>query len=214
MLYKYIPNFDYLFNDKAFIKGFIWQVAKTCNELKIETNNQFDFIFEKENRMKNNTYLLLDYNIISIAFINFMNEYKHNNIFYKKIIKSYLLNKYDNDINLLTSLAKLKIVYFHLNMDFYTEYQLYRYTKNDLFILEFKGIAINLKEIRNILENDTEVFNDFTILIKNNYYNFKNYKFNRFDTKHKLRRYKKYNFFNIEKIKTYKNTFKDKDNEK
>jgi hypothetical protein len=214
MLYKYIPNFDYLFNDKAFIKGFIWQVAKTCNELKIETNNQFDFIFEKENRMKNNTYLLLDYNIISIAFINFMNEYKHNNIFYKKIIKSYLLNKYDNDINLLTSLAKLKIVYFHLNMDFYTEYQLYRYTKNDLFILEFKGIAINLKEIRNILENDTEVFNDFTILIKNNYYNFKNYKFNRFDTKHKLRRYKKYNFFNIEKSKTYKNTFKDKDNEK
>ena len=90
---NYIPNFDHLFDDEIFLKSFLKYVIKTCNNLKYESKNEFDFIFKKENKRKTNIYVIIDYNILSISFISFLiSEYDDNN-FYKEIVKLFLERK-------------------------------------------------------------------------------------------------------------------------
>lgn len=194
----YIPNFDYFVNDKAFLRGFIQEIIKICVTLENETNNKFHFLFEQNNKKGTNSYLLIDYNIISIAFINY---YKNNNL-YKKLIQLFLKHKNDCDINLLVCLAKIQIIYFSLNSKFYSYYEYYRYTRNDLYIIKFKGIAINYQKIKDLLHNDTILF-DLTKVIKNNYNNFIYYK------RSTRKKYINYNFFLVEESKVYKDFLKE-----
>ena len=77
---KFILNFDYFFKEKDFKINFISELIVTCNNLHEESNKEFDFIFAKKNKTNSNTYLLIDYNIISISFINYLR--KHANSFH------------------------------------------------------------------------------------------------------------------------------------
>lgn len=200
---KYIPNFDYLFSNKAFTKGFIWQVAKTCNELKTETNNQFDFIFAKKNIKKTNTYHLVDIDILCIAFISYLKINK--NEFHNEIIDLFIKDKDYFQINLIISLGRLNLLYYNFNN--FTYYSMYRYTKTDLYILDFTGIAIKLEHIINVVDDEivTEVLKK---MIKSKYSNFFNYL-----TYKKKHKYKQFNYFNVKKSKKYKEIFKESKNE-
>jgi len=197
---NYIPNFDHLFDDEIFLKSFLKYVIKTCNNLKYESKNEFDFIFKKENKRKTNIYVIIDYNILSISFISFLiSEYDDNN-FYKEIVKLFLERKDYYEKNLLISLAKRNIIYFNFRESFYKEYALYRYTKEELFILFFKGIAMKLNEIKNVL-NEEVLNSEFTKLIKSNYRKYYRNKKNKNNQK------KEKNYFYIEESKLFKNTF-------
>ena len=103
---KCVPNYDYLFENKIFTRGFLEQLIKTCVEIKKETENKFDFIFEKENKYKTNTYMIMDYNILSISFISYLISESEKNTFYKKIVELFIGNKNYYEKNLLISLAK------------------------------------------------------------------------------------------------------------
>lgn len=199
---RYIANFDYLFDDKYFKKAFINELIKTCKKLKNESKNEFDFIFEKENQKKTNTYLIIDYNIISISFISILtNEYDEDD-FYKNILNLFMDNRNYYEKNLLISLAKSNIIYFNFNKYFYKKYILYRYTQDKLFILDFKGIAMKSDEIKNIL-NDQNIIDEFSSLIKTNYCNFY------YNRSSKCNRKKEKVYFFIEESELYKNIFKE-----
>lgn len=200
---KYIPNFDYLFKDKAFIKGFIWQVAKTCNDLKIETNNQFDFIFAKKNKKKTNTYHIIDIDILNIAFINYLEL--NNDEFHNEIIDLFIKDKDYFQINLIISLGRINLLYYNLNN--FRNYSMYRYSKTDLYILDFTGVAIKLEQIINVVDDEilTEVLRK---IIKSKYSNFFNYLMFK-----KKKKNKTYNYFDVQKSKKYKEIFKESKND-
>lgn len=197
---NYIPNFDHLFDDEIFLKSFLIQLIKTCNNLKYESKNEFDFIFRKENKSKTNIYVIVDYNILSISFISLLiNEYDKND-FYKEIVKLFLDHKHYYEKNLLISLAKRNLIYFNFKEYFFIEYTLYRYTKEELFIISFNGIAMKRNEIKNVL-NDEFLNSELTKLIKSNYRKYYRNKNNKNNKK------KEKNYFYIEESKLFKNTF-------
>lgn len=198
-MYKHIPNFDYLFNDKAFIKGFIWQLVKTCNELKIETNNQFYFIFEKENQKKTNIYHLIDIDILNIAFIDYLKT--NNNDFNDEVIELYLKNKNYFEINLICSLAKINLLYYNFNN--FKNYSMCRYTKTDFYIVNFKGVAIKLDQIIDIVD-DKIISTALKKMVKSNYSYF---------YKKRKKNSKQHNYFNPQTSKKYKEIFWSINNE-
>lgn len=203
---KCVPNYDYLFENKIFTRGFLEQLIKTCVEIKKETENKFDFIFEKENKYKTNTYMIMDYNILSISFISYLISESEKNTFYKKIVELFIGNKNYYEKNLLISLAKKNITYFNFNKRFYKDYSLYRYTQDELFILNFRGIAMKIDEVTLLLNNEN-LINSFKKLIKKNYRNFFYNKNNKNNKK------KKRIYFHIDESKFYKNIFKESRND-
>lgn len=199
---KFTPNFDYFFRDKAFTIRFISELIRTCNNLHQESNREFDFIFLQKNKLGISTYLLIDYNIISISFVNFLKN--QINSFHNHIIQSFINNKIDYEINLFSSLGKKKLIYFNLHKKFSTKYSLYRYTNEDLYILNFDGLALDFEEIKKLLENNNEILIKFLSLVKSNYHNFKNVL-----NYPKGRKYKTFNNFEIKKSMIYKDIFGD-----
>ena len=117
---KFILNFDSFFNDKDFKIDFISELIVTCNNLHEESNKEFDFIFPKKNQTNSNTYLLIDYNIISISFVNYLK--KHANSFHNHFAQLFINDRRDYEIILFMSLAKHKIIYFSLHDKFSTNY--------------------------------------------------------------------------------------------
>ncbi len=200
---KFILNFDSFFKDKDFKINFISELIVTCNNLHEESIKEFDFIFPKKNQTNSNTYLLIDYNIISISFVNYLK--KHANSFHNHFAQLFINDRRDYEIILFMSLAKHKIIYFSLHDKFSTNYIYYRYTKEDLYIVNFDGLALDFEEIKKLLENNNEILIKFLSLVKSNYYNFKNLLNYPED-----RKYKTFNNFEIKKSMIYKDIFGDK----
>lgn len=199
---KFILNFDSFFNDKDFKIDFISELIVTCNNLHEESNKEFDFIFPKKNQTNSNTYLLIDYNIISISFVNYLK--KHANSFHNHFAQLFINDRRDYEIILFMSLAKHKIIYFSLHDKFSTNYTYYRYTNEDLYIINFDGLALDFEEIKKLLEENDEILNNFLTVVKNNYHNFKNLLNYPKGRKHKI-----FNNFEIKKSMIYKDIFGD-----
>ena len=194
---KYIPNYDYLFEDKIFMKGFLEQLIKTCTKLKEESENKFDFIFENLIEKKN-TSIIIDYNILSISFISFMINNYRNDDFYEKIVQTFIKNKEYYDKILLISLARRNIVDLNFNKLFYSRFVVFKNEKAESYVLDFKGIVIIIDQITTALDDENLII-EFSKLINENY---------RIFFEDKKNKHKKYTYFTIEESKLFEIIFK------
>ena len=78
------------------------------------------------------------------------------------------------------------------------------YTNEDLYIINFDGLALDFEEIKKLLEENDEILNNFLTVVKNNYHNFKNLLNYPKGRKHKI-----FNNFEIKKSMIYKDIFGD-----
>lgn len=153
-------EFYYLFDNENFLKAFIVQIFKIAARISDETNNEFHLVFAQMNKKQTNEYLLIDYRLLFIAFLEVFENLVINEDQYTKaqtLFKSRTdSDTYDCACNLLFFLAKKEIIYFQNVKKFYTPYIYVKNKKESRLLVRIKGVAINYLTLKNLFVDDRD----------------------------------------------------------
>lgn len=150
----------YLLDDEIFLKAFLVQLFKTAKKIENETNSEFHLIIGKMNKTNTNEYLLTDYRLLFIAFLELLENVGINKKTYDNAKTLFRCNedkeKYDTARNLLFYLAKKEIVYFKGIHNFYYYCKYVRNEKTTKYVITLKSIALNYRTIKEIFAEDSK----------------------------------------------------------
>lgn len=112
------------------------------------------------NKKQTNEYLLIDYRLLFIAFLEVFENLVRDDDQYTKaqtLFKSRTdSDTYDCACNLLFFLAKKEIIYFQNVKKFYTQYIYVKNKKESRLLVRIKGVAINYLTLKNLFVDDRD----------------------------------------------------------
>ncbi len=168
---KTILDLDIIFKDDEVLKDFIIEVFEVSENINEELEQKFASLFLRQG--KRNEYLILDYKILMIALLNFLQKTdisikNFENI--KKEFSYYDYSKLDDSMrNLLFILAKKDVIYFDNIKKYFTKYQFTVEEKECNYNFRIDAISLNHSKVRELFSNNKNMTNEFEKLITKNY---------------------------------------------
>lgn len=167
---KTIFDLDIVFTDNEVLKDFIVEIIEICEKIDKETQSKHSVVFWKKGK---NEYLYVDYKILIIALLNFLQKTDISVENFEKIkneFSYYDYEKLNNAMrNLLFILAKKDIVYFSDLKKYYTPYQICINYEDINYITKLDGISIKYSKILQLFSNNKNMINEFEKYIKRDF---------------------------------------------
>lgn len=167
---KTIFDLDYIFNDNEILKDFIIEIIEICEKINEETQSKHSVVFWKKVKYE---YLYLDYKILIIALLNFLQKTDISVENFEKIkneFSYYDYEKLNNAMcNLLFILAKKDIVYFSDIKNYYSQYQICINFEDINHITKMDRISIKYSKILQLFANNENMINEFEKYIKRDF---------------------------------------------
>lgn len=167
---KTIFDLDIVFTDNEVLKDFIIEIIEVCEKINEETQSKHSVVFWKKVKYE---YLYIDYKILIIALLNFLQKTDISVENFEKIkneFSYYDYEKLNNAMcNLLFILVKKDIVYFSDLKKYYATYQICRNFKDINYITKMDGISIKYTKILQLFSNNKNMIEEFEKYIKRDF---------------------------------------------
>lgn len=172
---KTILDLDQVFNNNEVIKNFIIEIFEVSEKINGEFEQKFATLFFRQG--KRDEYLNLDYKILIVAVLNFLQKTSisvENFANIKKEFSYYDYSKLDNSMkNLLFILSKRNVVYFDNNKKYFYQYQFTVEEKECNHNFKIDAISLNYSKVKELFIDNKNMTNKFEKLIIKNYIYFK-----------------------------------------
>lgn len=165
-----VLDLDQVFNGDEVLKDFIVEIIEICEKIDEETQSKHSVIFWKKVKYE---YLYIDYNILTIALLNFLQKTDISVENFEKIkneFSYYDYEKLNNAMcNLLFILAKKDIVYFSNIKKYYTAYLICINSKDINYITKMNSISLKYSKILELFSNNKNMITEFEKYIKRDF---------------------------------------------
>lgn len=172
---KKILDLDVIFEDDEVLKDFIIEIFEVSEKINGEFEQKFATLFFRQG--KRDEYLNLDYKILIVAVLNFLQKTSisvENFANIKKEFSYYDYSKLDNSMkNLLFILSKRNVVYFDNNKKYFFKYQFTVEAKECNYNFKIDAISLNYSKVKELFINNKYMTNEFEKLIIKNYIYFR-----------------------------------------
>lgn len=157
----YLHNFENCLNSESSQKEFTEEINKVIEKFRTETDSDFGIIFFKET---GNNYLIIDYAVLIIAFLNLLKENPFSQEIFNKIRKRLSPEDDMNNnliIDFLVILAKKKLIYLNNIPHYYNYYSLCVTNEKYNFITNLKSVNVNYSKYDEFSSNKNLITKEY-----------------------------------------------------
>lgn len=165
-----VLDLDCVFANNEVLKDFIIEIIEICEKINEETQSKHSVVFWKKVKYE---YLYIDYKILIIALLNFLQKTDISVENFEKIkneFSYYDYEKLNNAMcNLLFILAKKDIVYFSNIKKYYTAYVICINSEDINYITKMNSISLKYSKILELFSNNKNMIAEFEKYIKRDF---------------------------------------------